>query len=168
MIIVALTPSQLIISIVFLLWCEILTKHAHALSGGVGAPPPRLYWRRTRGSAVAPRQCVHPDSTGRHGEWRAAAATASAHAPPPMPLRRGRAVAGAAAVDPLNACLDANGTYVCTAYNPRCYIIQKVSGLHLLLPSCPYGAGKHNYVAIIATKHKLPSKYRNNKSFHQR
>lgn len=28
--------------------------------------------------------------------------------------------------DPLTACLDANGTYICTAYHPRCYIIQKV------------------------------------------
>lgn len=32
----------------------------------------------------------------------------------------------AAVADPLTACLDANGTYICTAYNPRCYIIQKV------------------------------------------
>nr|XP_022918051.1 la-related protein 4 isoform X1 [Onthophagus taurus] len=30
--------------------------------------------------------------------------------------------------DPLAACLDANGTYICTAFNPRCYIIQKVTG----------------------------------------
>uniref|UniRef100_A0A182TAI2 Uncharacterized protein n=1 Tax=Anopheles maculatus TaxID=74869 RepID=A0A182TAI2_9DIPT len=30
-------------------------------------------------------------------------------------------------VDPLPLCLDANGTYLCTSYNPRCYIIQKVS-----------------------------------------
>ncbi|XP_021926482.1 la-related protein 4 [Zootermopsis nevadensis] len=29
--------------------------------------------------------------------------------------------------DPLTACLDANGTYICTAYHPRCYIIQKVT-----------------------------------------
>ncbi|KAI5730054.1 hypothetical protein M8J76_009501 [Diaphorina citri] len=28
-------------------------------------------------------------------------------------------------VDPLTKCLDANGTYICTAYNSRCYIIQK-------------------------------------------
>ncbi|KAL1117219.1 hypothetical protein AAG570_004546 [Ranatra chinensis] len=27
--------------------------------------------------------------------------------------------------DPLAACLDADGTYICTAYNSRCYIIQK-------------------------------------------
>lgn len=32
----------------------------------------------------------------------------------------------AVVADPLTACLDANGTYICTAYNPRCYIIQKV------------------------------------------
>ncbi|XP_075229558.1 uncharacterized protein LOC142329108 [Lycorma delicatula] len=29
--------------------------------------------------------------------------------------------------DPLTACLDADGTYICTAYNSRCYIIQKVT-----------------------------------------
>ncbi|GAB0096945.1 hypothetical protein DMENIID0001_125300 [Sergentomyia squamirostris] len=29
--------------------------------------------------------------------------------------------------DPLTSCLDANGTYVCTAYNSRCLIIQKVT-----------------------------------------
>ncbi|XP_055701790.1 uncharacterized protein LOC129801056 [Phlebotomus papatasi] len=29
--------------------------------------------------------------------------------------------------DPLTACLDANGTYICTAYNSRCLIIQKVT-----------------------------------------
>lgn len=28
--------------------------------------------------------------------------------------------------DPLTACLDAEGTYICTAYSSRCYIIQKV------------------------------------------
>lgn len=30
-------------------------------------------------------------------------------------------------LDPLSACLDVNGTYICTAYNPRCFIIQKVN-----------------------------------------
>uniref|UniRef100_A0A182M1P1 Uncharacterized protein n=1 Tax=Anopheles culicifacies TaxID=139723 RepID=A0A182M1P1_9DIPT len=30
-------------------------------------------------------------------------------------------------VDPLPLCLDANGTYLCTSYNPRCYIIQKLT-----------------------------------------
>ncbi|XP_039285902.1 la-related protein 4 isoform X6 [Nilaparvata lugens] len=29
--------------------------------------------------------------------------------------------------DPLTACLDADGTYICTAYNSRCFIIQKVT-----------------------------------------
>ncbi|KAF6201477.1 hypothetical protein GE061_003868 [Apolygus lucorum] len=29
--------------------------------------------------------------------------------------------------DPLSACLDADSTYICTAYNSRCYIIQKVT-----------------------------------------
>ncbi|XP_054274575.1 la-related protein 4-like [Macrosteles quadrilineatus] len=29
--------------------------------------------------------------------------------------------------DPLAACLDADGTYICTAYSARCYIIQKVN-----------------------------------------
>lgn len=28
--------------------------------------------------------------------------------------------------DPLTACLDADSTYICTAYSSRCYIIQKV------------------------------------------
>ncbi|XP_067003410.1 la-related protein 4 isoform X8 [Anabrus simplex] len=40
-----------------------------------------------------------------------------------MPQRKNRN----SKVDPLTACLDANGTYICTAYNPRCYIIQKVT-----------------------------------------
>lgn len=46
-----------------------------------------------------------------------------------MPLCRGRgkcAPSSSTASDPLTACLDANGTYICTAFNPRCYIIQKV------------------------------------------
>ncbi|BES98276.1 Hypothetical protein NTJ_11091 [Nesidiocoris tenuis] len=29
--------------------------------------------------------------------------------------------------DPLTACLDADSTYICTAYNSRCYVIQKVT-----------------------------------------
>ena len=29
--------------------------------------------------------------------------------------------------DPLSAYLDADATYICTSYNPRCFIIQKVS-----------------------------------------
>ncbi|KAI4471722.1 lupus la protein-related [Holotrichia oblita] len=54
-----------------------------------------------------------------------------------MPLRKGRngGIGGGKASthnqtansDPLAACLDANGTYICTAFNPRCYIIQKVT-----------------------------------------
>ncbi|XP_019761782.1 la-related protein 4B isoform X3 [Dendroctonus ponderosae] len=46
-----------------------------------------------------------------------------------MPLRKGplsRAPCRPAS-DPLTACLDADGTYICTAFNPRCYIIQKVN-----------------------------------------
>ncbi|GJQ76895.1 hypothetical protein Trydic_g15097 [Trypoxylus dichotomus] len=51
-----------------------------------------------------------------------------------MPLREGRpgkalpstsTSTTTATSDPLAACLDANGTYICTAFNPRCYIIQK-------------------------------------------
>ncbi|XP_031346880.1 la-related protein 4 isoform X3 [Photinus pyralis] len=42
-----------------------------------------------------------------------------------MPLWRGRGKA-VPQLDSLAACLDANGTYICTAFNPRCYIIQKV------------------------------------------
>lgn len=57
-----------------------------------------------------------------------------------MPLRRGRGLkAAAAGSDPLTACLDANGTYICTAFNPRCYIIQKVSAYtHIITPVCAY------------------------------
>ncbi|XP_057666887.1 la-related protein 4 isoform X2 [Diorhabda carinulata] len=44
-----------------------------------------------------------------------------------MPFRKGRASGRTGPEsDPLNACLDANGTYICTAFNPRCYIIQKI------------------------------------------
>ncbi|XP_065160703.1 la-related protein 4 isoform X2 [Atheta coriaria] len=74
-----------------------------------------------------------------------------------MPLRRGRAVAGAAAVDPLNACLDANGTYVCTAYNPRCYIIQKVQsgpcGTPALNPNADEFEIKTNMLEVDALGH---------------
>ncbi|KAF5288233.1 hypothetical protein FQA39_LY04001 [Lamprigera yunnana] len=42
-----------------------------------------------------------------------------------MPLWRGSGKA-VPQLDPLTACLDANGTYICTSFNPRCYIIQKV------------------------------------------
>lgn len=70
-----------------------------------------------------------------------------------MPLRRGfgKAVPGS---DPLTACLDANGTYICTAFNPRCYIIQKVS--------TPYGtpAGVFVHFMFPVTRHEsshLPS-----------
>ncbi|XP_072154181.1 uncharacterized protein [Bemisia tabaci] len=31
--------------------------------------------------------------------------------------------------DPLVSCLDADATYICTAYNSRCYIIQKISAV---------------------------------------
>ncbi|XP_058835142.1 la-related protein Larp4B isoform X1 [Topomyia yanbarensis] len=42
-----------------------------------------------------------------------------------QPLQR--AIAAPPILDPLPLCLDANGTYLCTAYNPRCYIIQKLT-----------------------------------------
>ncbi|KAG5881766.1 hypothetical protein JTB14_005529 [Gonioctena quinquepunctata] len=57
-------------------------------------------------------------------------AQSAGHQFPGLNRSRGKAVTG---LDPLNACLDANGTYICTAFNPRCYIIQKVSGVQ------PYG-----------------------------
>ncbi|XP_030763792.1 uncharacterized protein LOC115888265 [Sitophilus oryzae] len=58
-----------------------------------------------------------------------------------MPFRKGptphsRNPPGRAPSDPLTACLDAESTYICTAFNPRCYIIQKVnqSGLPISPP----------------------------------
>ncbi|CAL8096361.1 unnamed protein product [Orchesella dallaii] len=42
-------------------------------------------------------------------------ASAHHHQPPPL------------ITDTLTACLDVNGTYICTSYSPRCYIIQKVT-----------------------------------------
>lgn len=49
--------------------------------------------------------------------------------------------------DPLTACLDANGTYICTAYNSRCLIIQKVSGLEFL-QIIPYVAKDHPIASV--------------------
>ena len=46
----------------------------------------------------------------------AAAAAAAILNPQPPPL----------ITDTLTACLDINGTYICSSYSPRCYIIQKV------------------------------------------
>ncbi|KFB35112.1 hypothetical protein ZHAS_00001032 [Anopheles sinensis] len=43
-----------------------------------------------------------------------------------LPSAAGASLA-APIVDPLPLCLDANGTYLCTSYNPRCYIIQKLT-----------------------------------------
>ncbi|XP_017774776.1 PREDICTED: uncharacterized protein LOC108561383 isoform X3 [Nicrophorus vespilloides] len=58
-----------------------------------------------------------------------AVGTKPALLPPPNATVTAAAAAAAAAVsDPLlTACLDANGTYICTAFNPRCFIIQKVT-----------------------------------------
>ncbi|KAL1456749.1 hypothetical protein WDU94_001453 [Cyamophila willieti] len=44
-----------------------------------------------------------------------------------MPGPRNKGNSLKVSVDPLSKCLDANGTYICTAYNSRCYIIQKIS-----------------------------------------
>lgn len=46
--------------------------------------------------------------------------------PQPAALQRTTIHPAPPILDPLPLCLDANGTYLCTAYNPRCYIIQKV------------------------------------------
>lgn len=48
--------------------------------------------------------------------------------PIPQQVQQGlrRTISAPPILDPLPLCLDANGTYLCTAYNPRCYIIQKV------------------------------------------
>jgi hypothetical protein len=43
-----------------------------------------------------------------------------------MPQGKRRAPLPEHHADPLAAVLDADGTYICTAYNSRCYIIQKV------------------------------------------
>lgn len=87
---------------------------------------PRGRRRRDAGALRPPSagDGVRQDSTGR----RSACLVAAAAAPRvQMPYRRGRGRAVAPrAPDPLAACLDANGTYICTAFNPRCYIIQKV------------------------------------------
>lgn len=72
-----------------------------------------------------------------------------------MPLRRGRGKA-VPQPDPLAACLDANGTYICTAFNPRCYIIQKVSY------QTPYGNFETHQ-----THHTTASFYRIYKQFRQ-
>lgn len=70
-----------------------------------------------------------------------AAATAGAYQPvnpqpqpQPAPLQRATAIhpGPPPILDPLPLCLDANGTYLCTAYNPRCYIIQKVIVSHII------------------------------------
>ncbi|XP_059469918.1 la-related protein 4 isoform X2 [Neocloeon triangulifer] len=38
-------------------------------------------------------------------------------------------------IEPIAAYLDANGTYVCTAFNPRCFVVQKVtSGVRQFFP----------------------------------
>ncbi|CAG0893707.1 unnamed protein product, partial [Darwinula stevensoni] len=44
--------------------------------------------------------------------------------------------------DPISECLDANGTYVCTAYSPQCIIIQKVSCNNAALSGEPSGGKK--------------------------
>lgn len=77
-----------------------------------------------------------------------------------MPLRRGRGKAVSSTTttsgpDPLTACLDANGTYICTAFNPRCYIIQKVRGDG---DSSPYGNKTTKYLQLIITQNRLQSR----------
>lgn len=46
----------------------------------------------------------------------------------PMPNTRAKTTTAAATpfIEPIASYLDANGTYICTAYNPRCFVIQKV------------------------------------------
>ncbi|XP_035707232.1 heparan sulfate glucosamine 3-O-sulfotransferase 4-like [Folsomia candida] len=44
--------------------------------------------------------------------------------PPPPPVTQ---TPPPLITDTLTACLDVNGTYVCTSYSPRCYIIQKLT-----------------------------------------
>lgn len=45
-----------------------------------------------------------------------------------MPLLPRNCVSASSTEPPsTTSCLDADGTYICTAFNPRCYIIQKVS-----------------------------------------
>uniref|UniRef100_A0A182TZV1 Uncharacterized protein n=1 Tax=Anopheles melas TaxID=34690 RepID=A0A182TZV1_9DIPT len=49
------------------------------------------------------------------------------HHPVPVQILQTVPAAAPPIVDPLPQCLDANGTYLCTSYNPRCYIIQKLT-----------------------------------------
>ena len=46
----------------------------------------------------------------------------------PMPNTRAKTTTAAATpfIEPIASYLDANGTYICTAFNPRCFVIQKV------------------------------------------
>ncbi|XP_014294677.1 la-related protein Larp4B isoform X3 [Halyomorpha halys] len=55
--------------------------------------------------------------------------------------------------DPLTACLDADGTYICTAYNSRCYIIQKVT------PSLSANLNPDADVFESKTKNSEPDSY---------
>ncbi|KAF7272432.1 hypothetical protein GWI33_014779 [Rhynchophorus ferrugineus] len=79
------------------------------------------------------------DCSGRRDGVRRRRVSQSAGNVPPL-NRKGPSPqsrhAGRAPSDPLTACLDADGTYICTAFNPRCYIIQKVNppGLPLSPP----------------------------------
>lgn len=98
-------------------------------------------------AAPAPiRHCLdqlvsRPDSTGRRSAAWATVAEATSRSQ--MPFRNsdrgGKPVS--AVSDPLNACLDVNGTYICTAFNPRCYIIQKVSGNRSIWKEVTYTIG---------------------------
>ncbi|KAF4524848.1 hypothetical protein B566_EDAN014699 [Ephemera danica] len=63
--------------------------------------------------------CCHAACPMQNTRLPASSSSTSAHSKPKS-LQQ-------ATSDPLAACLDANGTYICTAYNPRCFIIQKVT-----------------------------------------
>jgi len=70
-------------------------------------------------------------STGRYygSSPRGPPVTAHAHSPPNPPAAAAQAQQPSQPpliTETLTACLDVDGTYICTSYSPRCYIIQKV------------------------------------------
>lgn len=103
--------------------------------GSRGASAPCTPYMQSAGGARINRS-AETVSVRRHADMfggrrsrlpSSSAVTPRTDAPSP-PLRGGKAAAVAPPIpsDPLTSCLDANGTYICTAFNPRCYIIQKV------------------------------------------
>ncbi|CAG9770962.1 unnamed protein product [Ceutorhynchus assimilis] len=91
------------------------------MSGGVVVLRRRR--RRSDYCDALDNQLIVRDSTGRHALDLGVSRLTQ------MPYRKGppNRTQCRPPSDPLTACLDADGTYICTAFNPRCYIIQKVN-----------------------------------------